>query len=308
MPYNPEWPQQFEEEACLIKEALGDNCLAIHHVGSTSVPGLAAKPKIDIIAIIQDPDKTIEFLEQAGFAYKGEWNIPFKYGFTKRGEVFINLHVYEKDHPEIELNLLFRDYLRTHPSARDEYAELKFTLLKDQASFKKKDSLFSGYNLGKNEFIRKTLNQAGFNRLRFMKCTHYAEWDAAKQFRQYYFFDKVPVADPYTWTFNHPDHAHFVLYHGIEIIGYAHLQLWPERRSALRIIVIDEEKRHQGYGSQFLMMIEKWLKAQGYQRLHAESSPAAYAFYQKYSYSEMSFDDPDNHPSYPQDIPMGKIL
>jgi hypothetical protein len=44
------------------------------------------------------------------------------------------------------------------------------------------------------------------------------------------FFDKVPTADPYTWTFDHPDHIHFVLYQGSEIIGYAHLQLWPEQK------------------------------------------------------------------------------
>jgi GrpB-like predicted nucleotidyltransferase (UPF0157 family) len=91
---------------------LGGNYLAIHHVGSTAVPGLAAKPKIDMIAVVHSGDLSIAQLENIGFSYKGEWNIPFKFGFTKRGQDEINLHVFEEGHPEIELNILFRDYLR----------------------------------------------------------------------------------------------------------------------------------------------------------------------------------------------------
>jgi GrpB-like predicted nucleotidyltransferase (UPF0157 family) len=55
--YNPHWPIIFEAEAIKIREALGDNCIAVHHVGSTSVPGLIAKPKIDIIAVVKDLKK-----------------------------------------------------------------------------------------------------------------------------------------------------------------------------------------------------------------------------------------------------------
>ena len=55
VPYNPEWPALFKKEAALLREALGENALAIHHVGSTAVPGLCAKPKIDIIAVVHEP-------------------------------------------------------------------------------------------------------------------------------------------------------------------------------------------------------------------------------------------------------------
>ena len=55
VPYDPNWPHIYEKEAELIRQALGGNCLAIHHIDSTSVPGLAAKPKIDIITVVQDP-------------------------------------------------------------------------------------------------------------------------------------------------------------------------------------------------------------------------------------------------------------
>jgi GrpB-like predicted nucleotidyltransferase (UPF0157 family) len=125
VPYNPEWPKMFEAEASAIKEALCDNCIAIHHVGSTSVPGLQAKPKIDIIAVVIDPATTISPLESIGIQYRGEYNIPLHYGFSRRGNVDVNLHVYAEGHSEIELNLLFRDYLRSHPEARDKCGALK---------------------------------------------------------------------------------------------------------------------------------------------------------------------------------------
>jgi GNAT superfamily N-acetyltransferase len=181
-------------------------------------------------------------------------------------------------------------------------------LVQDETSFEKRDSAFTQYTLRKGNFIRQILKEAGFNRLRFLKCNDNTEWNAAKHFRQTYFFDNVPMADPYTWTFNHPDHVHFVLYQGVEIIGYAHIQLWPAARAALRIIVIEEEKRQQGFGGHFLKMLEKWLKVQGYKSLHTEASPDAYLFYKKFKYTEMPFDDPDNHPTDPRDIPIGKHL
>lgn len=308
VPYNPHWPNLFEKEAVLISNALGNNCVALHHVGSTAVPGLCAKPKIDILAVVTDPRDIKEALQACGMTYRGEYNIPFHYGFSKRGEVDVNLHVYEIGHPEIELNLLFRDYLRASKEARDAYGKLKETLLDDESSFEKHDSPFTQYTLRKGDFIRQLLKQAGFERLRFMKCNDESEWKAARHYRQTYFFDKVPISDPYTWTFNHPDHVHFVLYQGWQIIGYAHIQLWPEKRAALRIIVLDESKRAHGSGGQFLTMIERWLKAQGYTTLHTESSPQACSFYKKYGYGPMAFDDPDNHPTDPNDTPMGKQL
>lgn len=308
VPYNPDWPKMFETEADVTRKALKENLLAIHHIGSTSVPGLAAKPTLDIICVLKNPQEAIDPLESIGYQYKGEWNIPFKYGFTKRGDLKVNLHAYEEGHPEIEANLLFRDWLRQHPEAIEDYAKLKYALLEDEASLEKNNSLFAGYTLGKGPFINDILKKAGFSRLRFTRCAHHAEWGVVRLFRQKYFFDKVSVADPYTWTFNHPQHAHFVLYQGVDIIGYAHIQLWPQSRAALRIIVIDEPCRHQGLGRQFLSLVEKWLKRQGYQSLHTESSPEALSFYQKQGYVDMPFDDPDGYESDPQDTAVGKEL
>lgn len=308
-PYNPLWPEQFEQESSQIKKILGNGCMAVYHVGSTSVPGLAAKPKIDILVVVKNhPSETITKLETIGFVYRGEYNIPMHYGFSKRGGVNVNLHVYQEGHPEIELNLTFRDYLRSHPDLRDEYAAIKSRLLQDKSSFEKNNSMFNGYNLGKDAFIRKVLKLAGFQRLRFVRCTHYAEWDFAKKMRQKYFFDKVPISDPYVWTFNHPDHVHFILLRGMDMIGYAHIQLWPKSRAAIRIIVVEEVDRNQGFGKQFLTWIETWLKWQGYSSIHTESSPDAIRFYEQMGYVGMPFDDPDGYEGDARDTPMGKLL
>lgn len=309
VPYDSNWPKLYQKEAEKIKSALGDNFVSIHHVGSTSVFGLAAKPKIDIIAEVKDGKRAIEALQPRGFKYSGEWNIPFKFGFSKREGTLVNLHVYEAGHPEIELNLQFRDYLREHDDVRDEYASLKETILQDENSFKKqKGQRFSGYNLGKDSFITKILKNTGFDRFRFLKCTHHNEWDAAKKFRKKYFFDKVPMDDPYTWTFDHKDHEHFILYEGMEIIGYAHVQLWPKQRAAVRIIAIDEAKRGKSYGRQFMRLIEKWLTTQDYQSVHVESSPNALNFYRNLGYTDMPFNDPDGYEGSDKDTDLGKML
>jgi len=308
VPYNPDWPQIFKIESEKIKRALGSNCIAIHHIGSTSVPGLSAKPVIDIIGVVKDPKQAIQSLESLGFKYKGEYNIPMRFYFKRLEGIETNLHVYREGHPEIELNLLFRDYLRKHPDVRDEYAKLKEDLLRKKSSYEKNNSSFTGYNLGKDAFIRKILQAEGFDRIRIMQCTHYAEWEAAKRLRNKYFFDPLLISDPYTWTFDHPEHAHLVFYQGVEIIGYAHIQFWANQRAALRIIVIDENYRRHGLGSQFLQMCEQWLKSQEVKSLHDEARPNVLSFYRRNGYTEMPFKDPSGEPPSAQDIAMGKKL
>lgn len=309
VPYNPNWPEVFASEAEIIKEVLGDNCMAVHHIGSTSITGLLAKPKIDIIAVVKDPRLACAQFQKAGIQYLGEYNIPMRYFFRKRRNSDLNLHVYEESHPEIELNLMFRDYLRAHPKVRDEYAQLKAELVQDKSSFiKQKDSPFTNYTLRKADFIRKVLKNAGFKQIRMLKCNDETEWKAARYFRNKYFFSPHGIDDPYTWTFDHPEHAHLILYQGADIIGYAHIQFWPNARSAIRIIVVEENKQNQNLGSRFLDLCEKWLKILGVKSIHAESRQTALRFYLKNGYTEMPFNDPEPHESDPHDIPVGKVL
>lgn len=306
--YNSDWPDIFEREAKIISGVLEANCIIIHHIGSTAVPGLSAKPIIDIICVVKNQENAIRPLESLGFKYKGEYNIPLRYYFDRSEGTQVNLHVYKEGHPEIELNLLFRDYLRQNSDAREQYAQLKENLLKDESSCEKINSIFTGYNLGKDSFIRKILRLTHYNRLRLIKCTHYAEWEAVKLLRNKNFFDPLSISDPYTWTFSHPEHVHLVFYRGVEMIGYAHIQLWPNQRAALRIFVIDEVYRGYGWGTQFLQLCEHWLKRQGIISLHDEARPNVVGFYSKNGYVNMPFKDPSGDPPSAYDIAMGKFL
>lgn len=185
MMYDPDWPKLFQREAILIEAVLKNNCIAIHHVGSTAVPGLAAKPVIDIIAVVREGERAKNSLNKAGYVFEGEWNIPFKFGFKRREPYKVNLHVYEEGHPEIELNLTFRNHLREHPNVRDQYAALKEALLFDtRAGEKHGDGYFRGYTLGKYAFINKVLKDAGFTTMRFLKCSHPLEKDEIERLLQ----------------------------------------------------------------------------------------------------------------------------
>ncbi len=144
--------------------------------------------------------------------------------------------------------------------------------------------------------------------LRIEEAKSVDEWSAVRDFRRKNFFDRAGLEDPYTWTFNHVNHRHFLLYGSLEIIGYAHIQLWPNERAAMRIIVIEAMRRNNHLGSAFLELCEQWLKRQGYHSIHVESSKAALGFYKKNKYREMPFNDPDGYKAGPLDIAIGKVL
>lgn len=146
------------------------------------------------------------------------------------------------------------------------------------------------------------------NRIYIIKCSNSEEWAFAKKLRMQYFFEPLSIEDPYTWTFEHKEHVHFILYQGDAMAGYAHIQLWPNHRAALRIIVIDEPYRNHGLGSQFLQLCEDWLKDKNIKSLHDEARPSAIKFYRTNGYKEMPFDDPSGEPPSIHDLAMGKLL
>lgn len=308
IPYQSHWPAEFAKQAEKIKDALGHNVVAIYHIGSTSVPNLDSKDKIDIILQVKDAKPAISILGNMGFEYGGDWNIPFKYGLRYRHEVSINLHMFDFAHPAIESNLLFRDYLRSNSAACTKYTKLKHQILEDPNSQLKDNPLFYNYTLRKSAFIKSILKNTDFSRIYIQYCTDEEEWQAAKDFRNKYFFHPNSTEDKYTWTFNHHDHKHFVLYQGVDIVGYAHIQIWPQARAALRIMAIEENLRNKGLGAEFMQLIELWLKQKELKSLHIESSIEALSFYTKLGFKEMPFDDPDHHESCPNDIAIGKKL
>lgn len=82
VPYNGNWPKMFEQESALIQQALGANCIIIHHIGSTSIPGLSAKPIIDMLPVVKnilEVDKATKAMESLGYEVKGEYGIALRF-------------------------------------------------------------------------------------------------------------------------------------------------------------------------------------------------------------------------------------
>lgn len=119
---DPSWPQQYEAHRDRIRAALGD--VQVDHVGSTSVPGLAAKPLVDVQVVVQDLEAAVALLEAAGYVLR----VREEGHRLVKGEPPANVHLYEPGHPEIEAHLRFRDLLRADLAARQRYEDLKRSL------------------------------------------------------------------------------------------------------------------------------------------------------------------------------------
>ncbi len=126
--YDPEWPRLFEALACGIREALGACALLLEHVGSTAVPGLAAKPILDLNLVVADSSDKASYvpnLERIGYVLRirePEWH---ERRLLKRASPNVNLHVFSRGSPETERVLLFRDWLRAHDEDRARYERTK---------------------------------------------------------------------------------------------------------------------------------------------------------------------------------------
>jgi len=257
--YNPDWPLWFEQEALSLKYALGDNCINIHHIGSTAVPGLYAKPKIDIIAEVHSLSKTHSPLEPIDYEYRGEFNIPLRHFFRKKTPHEINLHVYEKANPDIELNILFRDFFLNSEEARAEYNALKQSLISSEKSHIKENSIFTGYNLGKDAFIRKILDKAGYDGLSFRFCTHHQEWAEYHTLAQDFFESQNILYKPDHANFSNKDYRHFILSKGTKIISIAEMKYTKNSKPLLKYAHTNES--FESHNSSIENLIYRWIKS-----------------------------------------------
>lgn len=130
-PYDEMWKQDFISISNEIRDALGELALRIEHVGSTSVPGLSAKPVIDIDVVIRDHsvlDEVISRLAKIGYQHEGNLGIAGREAFGYEGKEHLkehHLYVCPEDSPELKRHIAFRDYLRSHPDAVQEYSRIK---------------------------------------------------------------------------------------------------------------------------------------------------------------------------------------
>jgi len=130
LPYDPNWAIEFEKLSAFLKDACGIFVLEIHHVGSTSVIGLSAKPILDVDLVIASMDQFESVkarLALVGYRHEGDLGIPGREAFKYDSTPFMAHHLYvlTQDAPELKRHLAFRDHLRTHPDDRDAYGEVK---------------------------------------------------------------------------------------------------------------------------------------------------------------------------------------
>ena len=126
--YSPDWPARFEASKTLIAQALPGLALMIEHVGSTAVPGLAAKPIIDIDLIVDDPTREeiyVPALAALGYVLTIRERTWYQHRMLRHDGPRTNLHVFGRDCPEHARHILFRDWLRAHPEDCVRYARVK---------------------------------------------------------------------------------------------------------------------------------------------------------------------------------------
>jgi GrpB-like predicted nucleotidyltransferase (UPF0157 family) len=154
VPHNPRWRDAFEAEAKHVAAALGENVAAIHHIGSTAIPDIYAKPVVDLLVevrAITEVDGQSPAMESIGYEVMGEYGIPGRRYFRKDNQEGIrthNIHAFEAGSAEAERHLAFRDYMVAHPVEAQRYSELKRKLAEEHPQS------FDGYMDGKDDFIK----------------------------------------------------------------------------------------------------------------------------------------------------------
>ncbi|MFI9813405.1 GrpB family protein [Saccharothrix variisporea] len=155
--YDPAWPGLFEREAARVRGALGSAVLGLEHVGSTSVPGLAAKPVVDVVLAVASPADEAAYvpaLEAAGYVLRIREPGWHEHRMFKGPDTNVNLHVFAVGSPEITRMVLFRDWLRAHPEDRARYEAVKRELAARSWTY------LQGYADAKNDVVDEILARA----------------------------------------------------------------------------------------------------------------------------------------------------
>ena len=154
VPHDPRWRDAFEAEAKHVAAALGENVVAVHHIGSTAIPNIFAKPVVDLLVEVRDiaeVDGRRSAMESLGYEVMGEYGIPGRRYFRKDDREGIrthHVHTFEAGSAEVERHLAFRDYMTAHPVEAQAYSELKRKLAEEHPQN------IDGYMDGKDGFVK----------------------------------------------------------------------------------------------------------------------------------------------------------
>lgn len=307
--YKEEWPRIFEKESDILKRIFDNNFITVHHIGSTSIPGIKAKPIIDIILVVKDillVDNCNNLMEEAGYQALGEHGIIGRRFFIKsdsKGERLINAHCYQYGNDEIKRYILFRDYMIANPKEALAYSNLKGKLAQ-----KYPNDIIS-YMDGKDNFVKAIDKKTGFNGLSLREARTEFDWINYHRIRKNEIFTNMHDGikyDPNHPSLSDPNNIHYILYLGSDIIGTIQIEYLDNISVIVRLIAIDGNLKNRGYGSKILQIAENMLQSKGYKKILLHSTPKAYNFYKKNGYTEMSFTDQDK--LCKDDIDMGKLI
>lgn len=159
VPYDDEWPRLYEQEAERLRAALDEDLLAVEHVGSTAIEGMAAKPVVDLLVVVEergDADRWTGPLADLGYSYRPNDGVPDRLFFAMgpTDERTHYLSITERDSDTHREQVAFRDYLREHPDVAAEYRDLKRELAAEFADDR------ATYTERKSAFVQRILDEA----------------------------------------------------------------------------------------------------------------------------------------------------
>lgn len=172
VPYTFEWREVFQKEKQCLQRALEPYVWDVEHIGSTAIPGIVAKPIVDILVLLyraSDIDRCKPLLDDLGYMYKGEQEVPGWHFFCKRERTNVthHLHVFPRDNTNWPRYLLFRDYLCDHSSVAMAYVALKKRLAEQYMDDR------AAYTAGKSAFIQSVVELAERGQLPFTLLSDY---------------------------------------------------------------------------------------------------------------------------------------
>jgi GrpB-like predicted nucleotidyltransferase (UPF0157 family) len=159
VPHSPGWAAAFGTEADRLTAVLGEEVVAVHHIGSTAIPGIKAKPIVDILLEVRQVERLDDLgPEMAGLDYeaRGEFGIPERRLFVKHtgSRRTHHIHAFATGNPDLERHLAFRDYMISHPENAEAYGRLKEHLAQEFPTD------IEGYMDGKDAFIKEMERKA----------------------------------------------------------------------------------------------------------------------------------------------------
>ncbi|MEM7760615.1 MAG: GrpB family protein [Cyanobacteria bacterium P01_A01_bin.40] len=160
VPHNPQWETDFNTESRSLVAVLADNLIQIHHIGSTAIPQIYAKPIIDFLVEVKDINVVTaqtSGMEQLGYQAMGEFGLVGRRYFRKENPPGIrthHVHIYKANSPEITRHLAFRDYMIAHPKDAEQYSKLK-----QELAIKYPQDI-EGYMDGKDQFVKEMEQKA----------------------------------------------------------------------------------------------------------------------------------------------------